>query len=94
VYTYSSATSQCARNGSSTTCPLALPNSFYLTAKPAWFGTLSWPAIGPDVTGGAGAGGKAGLIPAWNCYVNVMGGVEGGTGSPLTTFDPVACYGS
>lgn len=30
----------------------AMPASFYLAAKPAWFGTRAWPAIGPDVTGG------------------------------------------
>ena len=29
-----------------------LPASFYLTSKPNWFGSLPWPAIGPDVTGG------------------------------------------
>lgn len=26
-----------------------LPASLYLAAKPAWFGSLAWPAIGPDV---------------------------------------------
>jgi hypothetical protein len=26
----------------------ALPKSLYLTQKPAWFGSLSWPAFGPD----------------------------------------------
>jgi hypothetical protein len=26
-----------------------LPPSLYLTAKPAWFGSVSWPPIGPDV---------------------------------------------
>lgn len=25
-----------------------LPNSYYLASKPSWFGTLAWPAIGPD----------------------------------------------
>lgn len=29
-----------------------LPNSFYLSAKPAWFGSKTWPPIGPDRTGG------------------------------------------
>ncbi|HXM98387.1 MAG TPA: right-handed parallel beta-helix repeat-containing protein [Candidatus Dormibacteraeota bacterium] len=29
-----------------------LPASFYLVSKPSWFGSLPWPAIGPDVTGG------------------------------------------
>jgi hypothetical protein len=28
-----------------------LPNSLVYTSKPAFFGTLDWPAIGPDVTG-------------------------------------------
>ena len=27
-----------------------LPASFYLTGKPAWWGNLPWPAIGPDLT--------------------------------------------
>ncbi|HXM94096.1 MAG TPA: hypothetical protein VOA64_07555 [Candidatus Dormibacteraeota bacterium] len=30
----------------------ALPASFYLSTKPSWFGSIPWPAIGPDVTGG------------------------------------------
>jgi hypothetical protein len=29
-----------------------LPASFYLSSKPAWFGSTPFPAIGPDVTGG------------------------------------------
>jgi len=29
-----------------------LPNSFYLSKKPSWWGNMPWPAIGPDVTGG------------------------------------------
>jgi hypothetical protein len=28
------------------------PASFYLSSKPAWFGSIPWPAIGPDVSGG------------------------------------------
>lgn len=31
----------------------ALPASLYLSAKPAWWGSVPWPAIGPDVTGGS-----------------------------------------
>jgi hypothetical protein len=70
----------------------ALPHSFYHTSKPLWWGmALPYPAIGPDVTGGAGANGHAGLIPAQNCYFNVMGGSEGGAGSPLT-FNADQCY--
>ena len=30
----------------------ALPASFYYSSKPAWFGDVAWPPIGPDVTGG------------------------------------------
>jgi len=39
------------------------------------------------------AGGKATSNPAMDCYVNTMGGVVNGTGSPLA-FDPSACYSS
>ena len=28
----------------------SLPDSFYLREKPAWFGAMAWPAIGPDVS--------------------------------------------
>jgi len=28
-----------------------IPNSYYLSSKPAFFGGLDWPAIGPDITG-------------------------------------------
>lgn len=30
----------------------SLPASFYLSSKPSWFGTLPFPLIGPDVSGG------------------------------------------
>jgi hypothetical protein len=29
----------------------AIPTSLYLTAKPSWWGSYAWPAIGPDVSG-------------------------------------------
>ena len=47
-----------------------LPFSFYLSAKPAWFGSIPWPAIGPEVTGGniSGYGGRAYKIPARVCW--------------------------
>jgi hypothetical protein len=71
-----------------------LPPSFYLSGTPAWWpSSLGFPAIGPDVTGAPGGGGHAGLIPAENCYLNVMGGSEGGAGSPLT-FNAGTCYAS
>jgi len=69
-----------------------LPPSFYLSSTPAWWpSSLAFPAIGPDVTGAPGGGGHAGLIPAQNCYLNIMGGSEGGPGSPLT-FNASTCY--
>jgi parallel beta-helix repeat protein len=29
----------------------SIPNSLYYTNKPSWWGSLTWPAIGPDVAG-------------------------------------------
>jgi len=69
-----------------------LPPSFYLTAKPSWWGSTPFPAIGADVTGGSGAGGHAYPIPAEVCYASIMGGTDG-TGSPLG-FNAAACYGA
>jgi hypothetical protein len=74
----------------------ALPASFYHYSKPAWWGSLPWPAIGPDVTGGTGPGGHTSLTaanPAMNCFYNVMGGTEGGAGGPYK-FNAGNCYSS
>jgi len=65
----------------------SLPPSFFLSAKPAWFGSVPFPPIGPDVSGNAHD------IPAKRCYLNVMRGPADGTGSPLT-FNANSCYGS
>ena len=72
-----------------------LPASFYLASKPSWWGTMPWPAIGPDVTGGnvPNVGGHAYLTPSANCYLNVLGGRTDGTTS-LLTFNADNCYGS
>jgi peptidoglycan hydrolase-like protein with peptidoglycan-binding domain len=40
----------------------SLPSSLYLSSKPSWFGSLTWPAIGPDVSG------LKNDIPAKYCY--------------------------
>ena len=69
----------------------ALPPSFYLSAKPAWWGSLPFPAIGPDVTGGSGPRGHSYGNPARYCYLHVMGGSDGGAGSPLP-FNAAKCY--
>ncbi len=45
-----------------------LPSSMYLSAKPAFFGSTAFPAIGPDVTGGNDTSGHVNYIPAQVCY--------------------------
>jgi hypothetical protein len=55
-----------------------LPPSLYLPAKPAWFGNLPFPAIGPDVSG------YASKIPAQVCYESMTMGGQG--------YDPKKCY--
>ena len=69
-----------------------LPASLYLSGKPEWWGSLPFPATGPDVTGGPGPGGHSYGNPAQSCYFKYMGGVDGGAGSPLV-FDARKCYG-
>lgn len=48
-----------------------VPTSLYLSAKPSWYGSLTWPSNGPDVTSGniANSGGHANAIPARVCFV-------------------------
>jgi hypothetical protein len=71
----------------------SLPPSFYLGSKPAWWGSMQFPATGPDVTGGSGPGGHSYGNPAQACYFNVMQGSDGGAGGPLT-FNASTCYGT
>jgi hypothetical protein len=68
-----------------------LPASLYLPGKPAWWGSSAFPAIGPDVKNGTGPGSHNLGIPAQNCYLKIMGGVDGGQGSPLL-FNAGNCY--
>lgn len=72
-----------------------LPPSFYLSAKPAWWGAMPWPAVGPDVAGGnvANVGGHVYHNPAANCYLNIMGGRTDGTSGALS-FNANFCYAS
>jgi hypothetical protein len=65
-----------------------LPASFYLTSKPAFFGAVPWPAIGPDVTGGTETGGHAFRIPARRCYDNTS------KTNGILNFNAATCYGS
>lgn len=69
-----------------------VPSSFYLSAKPSWFGSVTWPPIGPEVTGGSvsGYGGRVHKIPARLCYES-LGGAADGQGSMLD-FDADECY--
>ncbi len=70
-----------------------LPSSFYLTSRPAWWGSMPFPATGPDVTGGSGPGGHSYGNPARACFLNVMHGTDGGAGGPYT-FNASTCYGN
>ena len=81
--------------GNSVPANQTLPASFYLSAKPSWWGIMPWPAIGPDVTGGniANVGGHAYKNPAQVCYESVMGGPLNGASAPNPlTFDAASCY--
>jgi len=52
-----------------------LPDSFYYSSKPSWWGTMAWPPIGPDVTSGNGGYYASGTYSAGICPV---GKVDGG----------------
>jgi|SRR5580700_4341555 hypothetical protein len=69
----------------------ALPASFYKSSKPSWFGSVPWPAIGPDVTGGnvdaSVLGGHVNANPAEVCYNNTTRDSSG-----IKLFDPSVCY--
>ena len=45
-----------------------MPASFYVSAKPNWWGTMPWPATGPDVSGGNDPTGHSYANPAHLCY--------------------------
>lgn len=82
------ATSSVIWNGSITH---TLPASFYKSSKPIWFGSVAWPAIGPDVTGGnvdaTTLAGHANAIPAEACYNS-----ESRDATGIKLFDPTVCY--
>jgi concanavalin A-like lectin/glucanase superfamily protein/Big-like domain-containing protein len=66
-----------------------LPASLFLSARPSWWGTMPWPAIGPDVTGGQDPAGHAHRIPAQLCYDN-----SARNGDGTLVFNPAQCYTS
>lgn len=69
-----------------------LPNSFYLSSKPAFYGSNQWPSIGPDITDGTGPGNHVRRIPARVCFEDVMGGTFGDTTPRI--FNANTCYGT
>lgn len=86
---YSNISSQIAWASSVTQ---TLPASFYLSSKPSWWGSAPYPAMGPEVTGGAFVNGHVSKIPARVCYEQVMGGSDS-SNSPLS-FNAASCYGA
>lgn len=76
-------------------------SSFYLSGPPSWWvfpngnASTPWPAVGPDIAGGAipGVGGHAFHNPAANCFFNVLGGLNDGSSGTLN-FDANSCYPS
>jgi hypothetical protein len=65
-----------------------LPASLYLPGRPAWFGSVPWPAIGPDVTGGQDPTGRAYKIPAHVCF-DATPKTNG-----ILNFNSTTCYGA
>jgi hypothetical protein len=64
----------------------ALPASFYMASKPSWWGSAPWPAIGPDISGGADLTGHAFKIPARACYENTA------KTNGILNFNAANCY--
>lgn len=69
-----------------------IPSSFYLSAKPSFYGSNAWPSIGPDISGGtvSNVGGHVKRIPARICFEDVMGGTF--SDSTPKTFNANSCY--
>lgn len=65
-----------------------LPASLYLTAKPLWFQSISWPAIGPDVTGG-----NVGQCSGTLNTIGQMAGMPATTGSQCTGTSLLTSWG-
>lgn len=70
-----------------------LPASYYLSGTPSFWGSMPFPAVGPDVAGGniPNVGGHAYHNPAALCALNVMGINPNGSSGPQP-FNPATCY--
>jgi hypothetical protein len=90
-YDYASASTRFSASETPTGNPVpsthALPASLFLPARPAWWGFMAWPAIGPDVTGGSDPAGHAHDIPAQACYESTPRNTDG-----TLAFDANSCY--
>lgn len=65
-----------------------LPASMFLAAKPSWWGTMPWPAIGPDVVCGTEElSGHTFKIPAQVCYETTATLPDG-----TKNFNATGCY--
>jgi hypothetical protein len=73
--------------GNSVPSSQSLPASFFLTSKPAWWGNVPWPPIGPDVSGGNDPTGHAYNIPATICFNNTTKDSNG-----ILIFNAGKCY--
>ena len=76
-----------------------IPSSLYLSARPLWWGSMPWPAIGPDVSGGniSGLSGHAYKIPAQLCWENAAADPAYAADPasqiyPIKIFTPSTCY--
>jgi len=59
---------------------IGLPASLFLSSPPSWWGSTSWPPVGPDITGNVSD------IAARKCFFN-SNLASGGS------FNPTSCYG-
>jgi hypothetical protein len=74
-----------------------LPASFYRSTKPAWWGSMPWPAIGPEVTGGSDPTGHVYANPAEACYAQCPPDPafpEDISGRRILTFNAAKRYGT
>jgi hypothetical protein len=74
-------------SGNAVPASQTLPASFFLSGKPGWWGSMPWPAIGPDVTGGQDPSGHVHAIPAQVCY-----NTTAKDGSGILIFNADRCY--
>jgi hypothetical protein len=66
-----------------------LPNSFYLSSKPSYLGSVAWPGIGPDITDGNLWSGYVNANAAETCFDTLTLTSVGGT---AYGFNPSTCY--